>query len=633
MRAFKKPAGVVETEMAPAGKLLPTIRELNDMGLLPCRRLLAVSAIAILVVAFEGVGIAMLLPLLDFIQAKGDVAGLQERSGMWRYIVETYDFFGIRVTLLTLCLTVFALMLMRQATAYVNLVWRTQLRHDAGRKMSVRLFRSLFESNARHIQQFGTGSFAYLLATQVQAANALLNSFGQLWILTLTFIAYGSIILVVTPLTSVLALGVVALAVAGITRYVRKSGVLSQKLVYIGEYWTNFVTERYRGWRLIKLGGALDQETEKAREFTDRIYRQSVGLARIQGRIELIVSPIIILMVLAALYISVEYFSISIGVITLFVVIVMRLMPVARGLANLRQSIAVQRANLDRVMLAFHEAAEAKEMDDGTKVFDGKFEKIIFDDVTFQYAGGQIPALKQVSTDIVVGELTAVMGPSGAGKSTLIDLLPRLLTATEGTIFIDKTPIDQFSLKSLRQQIAYVSQEPLIFQGTVLENIRYLRQNATEEDVREACRIAFADDFIQAMPDQYLTILGEGGAGLSGGQRQRIALARAYLTRPSILILDEPTSALDYESEHEVQKALEDIARERGLTVIVIAHRLSTVRNADKLIVLVEGRLKESGMPEELSHSDSWYAKMLSLDTEPPQQQGENENPAADALV
>jgi ABC-type multidrug transport system fused ATPase/permease subunit len=159
-----------------------------------------------------------------------------------------------------------------------------------------------------------------------------------------------------------------------------------------------------------------------------------------------------------------------------------------------------------------------------------------------------------------------------------------------------------------------VSQEPIVFDASVRDNLRYLRREATQQEIEQACRAAFADEFIEAMPEGYDTRLGEGGARMSGGQRQRLVLARAYLARPSILILDEPTSALDYDSERKVQRALEGLVKELDITLIVIAHRLSTVRNADHVIVLRDGRVIEAGAPAELNRTDSWFAAVMSAD-------------------
>ncbi|MDQ8183214.1 ABC transporter ATP-binding protein [Pelagicoccus sp. SDUM812005] len=224
---------------------------------------------------------------------------------------------------------------------------------------------------------------------------------------------------------------------------------------------------------------------------------------------------------------------------------------------------------------------------------------IEFKDVSFSY--GETPALKSANARIQKGDICALVGPSGAGKSTFANLVPRFYDVTSGSITLDGQDLRRFRLNDLREQIAIVSQEPVLFDDSILENIRLGRQDATDAEVREAARQAFAHEFISDQtncPDGYDTLVGERGARLSGGQKQRIAIARAFLRNAPILILDEATSALDSESEAKVQAALDKLVS--GKTVLIIAHRFSTIKNANKILVFNEGEIKDSGSHEEL---------------------------------
>ncbi len=231
--------------------------------------------------------------------------------------------------------------------------------------------------------------------------------------------------------------------------------------------------------------------------------------------------------------------------------------------------------------------------------------------VRFRYAGSP-DILKGISFVAEGGKTTALAGPSGAGKSTIISLIPRFYDPAEGEILIDRQNIADVTKSSLRRAIAYVSQQPYLFEGTIRDNIRYGRPEASDAEVEEAAKLAYAHDFILAQPKGYDTPVGENGVTLSGGQRQRLSIARALVRNAPILLLDEATSALDTESEAAVQKALEEAMK--GRTVIVIAHRLSTIQRADKIIVMNDGEIVEEGTHQSLARrEDGLYARLNQL--------------------
>ncbi len=232
--------------------------------------------------------------------------------------------------------------------------------------------------------------------------------------------------------------------------------------------------------------------------------------------------------------------------------------------------------------------------------------EVRFVDVSFAYAP-ETPVLRHVSFTAPAGKTTAIVGPSGAGKSTLVSLLEHFYDPTGGVIEIDGQDIAKVTKASLRGQIAYVSQQPYLFEGSIRDNIRYGRPDATDAEVEDAARLAQAVDFIAQQPHGWETMVGENGVTLSGGQRQRISIARAILRDAPVLLLDEATSALDNESEQRVQKALEQVMK--GRTTLVIAHRLSTVVDADQIIVMDDGRVVETGTHRSLVARDGVYAR------------------------
>ncbi|QCO38980.1 ABC transporter ATP-binding protein [Leptospira interrogans] len=241
-----------------------------------------------------------------------------------------------------------------------------------------------------------------------------------------------------------------------------------------------------------------------------------------------------------------------------------------------------------------------------------KIEKgLSFNNVTYMYPGAKNPAIQEINLEIAKGETIALVGASGAGKSTLVDLVPRLIDPQEGKVLIDGIDLRDLDLSNLRKRIGIVSQQVFLFNGSIRENICYGNQNVTEEQLRTACEQAFAMEFILSFEEGLDTIVGERGVMLSGGQRQRIAIARALLLNPEILILDEATSALDTESERLVQEALESLYKNR--TVIIIAHRLSTVQIANRIFTMEDGKIVESGTHTELLQLDGKYKKLYDI--------------------
>lgn len=305
--------------------------------------------------------------------------------------------------------------------------------------------------------------------------------------------------------------------------------------------------------------------------------------------------------------------ELSFGDLTAFVIYTTFVGGSMAGFADLYSQLQKTIGSTQRVREVLKEAIESIDMD---KRDINESERLMgsvrFENVSFSYPSRpEINVLQQVTIASKSGQQIALVGPSGAGKSTMVSMLLRFYHPNQGMIYFDDKPIDVVSLSALRKQIAFVPQDVLLFGGTIRENIAYGKPDATLAEIAEAARQANAHEFIERFPEGYDTIVGERGVKLSGGQRQRIAIARAILKNPVILILDEATSSLDSASEQLVQDALDNLMKNR--TSFVIAHRLSTVRNADNIYVLDKGQIVESGTHDELITKDGLYKSLCKL--------------------
>ena len=359
-----------------------------------------------------------------------------------------------------------------------------------------------------------------------------------------------------------------------------------------------------------------DREQQRFRQFADAAIRTQQRGALLGGINSLSSGLVTTLGVGTILYLGARHVldgRLSVGGILVFVVYLTSLQSQVRVLANLNAAWRSFSASLDRVIETVEAAPEVQDQARATPLPRVRGQ-IRFDRVVFGYETGH-PVLRGLSLEASPGQTMAIVGASGAGKTTLVSLIPRFFDPWEGRVLIDGTDVREVGLRSLRQQVALVLQDPFLFPLSVAENIAYGRPQATRAEIEAAARAANASVFIEKLPEGYETVLGERGTTLSGGERQRLSIARALLKDAPILILDEPTSALDAETERLILEALSRLML--GRNTFIIAHRLSTVRQADRIAVLHDGGVAESGTHAELMARGRLYAHLHNIQFEP----------------
>lgn len=377
-------------------------------------------------------------------------------------------------------------------------------------------------------------------------------------------------------------------------------------------------TEIFGGMRVVRAFGRQRTETGRAMTGNHLMARQELSVWWWQRTIELVWGTLIplcsgVLMLYGGL--RVIDGALTVGELTMFLVYLLMLLQPLAVLAESAAAFQNSLSGLDRVLDLLGKPSEPAGQ--GAIISKASVQGAIeIDEVTFSYDDDDpalAPAVRDVSLSIQPGQVVALVGQSGAGKTTLCNLVARFYEPSLGTIRLDGRDVREIDLESYRQLLGVVEQDVFLFDGTVAENIAYGRREATLEEVREAARLAYAEDFIEKLPRGFGSIIGERGVKLSGGQRQRIAIARAILADPKLLILDEATSNLDSESERAIQRGLETLLADR--TSLIIAHRLSTIQDADLIVVMRDGQIVETGSHDELLLRDGQYAEMVRLQT------------------
>lgn len=496
---------------------------------------------------------------------------------------------------------------------YLQNYWMVGIAQQVVYRMRTGLFEHLQRLPVSFFDKRQHGELMSRMTNDIENVSTTLNSsFIQVFSSILTLTGTVVVMLWLSPLLTVLTLVIIPLmyiSMQWITK--RTSRLYKEQQAAIGDL-NGFIEETISGQKIVK---AFSQEPCVMDEFllkSERLRRTGFWAWTYSGFIPKVMNFLnnasfaIVAGVGGVLALN---GSISIGVIVIFTEYARQFTRPLNDLANQFNTVLSAIAGAERV---FAIMGEPEEQDDAAANADKKLQGLVeFDNVSFKYEGAEEDwTIRNVSFTVGIGQTAALVGATGAGKTTIMQLLARFYDAAEGQIRLDGTPIEAMSRETLRSQIAFVLQDPFLFEATVRENIRYGLLDATDEEVVEAARKANAHDFIVKLPNGYDTVLKGDGSMISQGQKQLLSIARALIADPAILLLDEATISIDTVTELKIQEALERLMK--GRTSFVIAHRLNTVRQADLVLVMEMGELVEFGKQEALIKSGGKYAKMLS---------------------
>lgn len=585
---------------------------------------------AILSIIFGLINFTLLIPLFEVLFNQVDEQTMQEMQTLpsFRlsidYVIDVFNYYFIQIierynkvgALVFVCTIIVISVFLANLFRYIAGVTLAKIRATVIYNLRMQVFEKVSLLHLGYFSSERKGDIISRMTNDVQEVeNSVVNSMRVAFKEPATIIGYFVVLFFMSVKLTLFTLIVMPISgtiISEITRRLKTQATQSQES--LGRI-VNILDEVLSGMRIVKAFNARNFVVKKfgteVKEYADlnvaigRRQELASPLSEFMG-----VFVVAGILLFGGMMVLNNNSELEASEFITYIIIFSQILPPAKVISTAVSTIQRGLASGERIFSTIDTKPVVKDKPDARTITSFQ-RNIVFDQVSFSYEQDTI--LKNLSFTIEKGKTVAIVGPSGGGKSTIADLIPRFYDPVEGIIYLDDVPLGDYKTDDVRKLMGIVTQESILFNDTIFNNIAFGISNATEEDVMQAAKIANAHDFIMNTPDQYQTSIGERGTKLSGGQRQRISIARAILKNPPILILDEATSALDSESEKLVQEALANLMKNR--TSIVIAHRLSTIQHADEILVVQQGSIIERGKHETLVEQGGLYYKLTEMQT------------------
>jgi len=555
----------------------------------------------------EGVGLGFILPIVELVQTDTPPS---QADGIMGMFVTVYQTLGIPFTLGYVVVGVAAVMTVRYTMSFTVAWLREALRNYYIRDLQIRAFDNALDAKVEYFDQEGSDDILNAIITQTMYAGRVIMRIVQFLAQTFLSLVYLLIALVMAPWLTVASLVVLGGITVLMRRVVEPGYELGDVVADANERRQEAAQAGMQGIRDIRIFGVADELFDDFVDAVDQYTDAQISLRRNEAAIQNFYNLMVAVSVFVLIYFALRFVDLSFGALAVFLFAMFRLGPRVSNLNTKLYRIENDLPHLVRTQKFIEVLEQYEEIDEGTREVPEVIEQVEFDDVWFSYDGEE-NVLRGIDFEVEKGEFVAFVGQSGAGKSTIVSLLARLYDYDRGEIRANGVPIEQMAVDEWRSQITVVRQDPFIFNDTLEYNLTIGNRDASRSEIERVCEIAKVDEFTDDLPNGYDTMLGDDGVRLSGGQKQRVALARALLEDAELLILDEATSDLDSNLEKEVQDAIE--AMERDYSIITIAHRLSTVENADRIYTVENGQVSECGTHNELIAGDGTYAELYTI--------------------
>ncbi|MDP3935323.1 MAG: ABC transporter ATP-binding protein [Candidatus Giovannonibacteria bacterium] len=557
----------------------------------------------------ESIGINAVIPLFSFL-SKDQAAGADFIS---RAIENFFLYAHLEYTMASLLVFIISLFIIKAAALFwANYVAaRTTAAFET--KTRNELFSATLKADWPYLSEQKVGYLDQTLTNDVDQSSKLLSYISYSIIVFANLITYGFLIVNISWVVALFTLVFGGAVLLALKPLFNKNTAVSEAIGKLYKELAHYVNENVLGMKTVKAAFVEENVLKRSNKYFEEIKSLNLRVTALRNATTVLIQPVGLIFVIA---VFAFFYKMTVFNFASFAVIVYAINKIFAFIQQAQSNLHTIHAQVPYLLSVLkykNEAKKHEEYDLGTAGFHFQ-NKLEFKNVDFSYKHREQGVLKNVSFSVKKGEMVGLIGPSGAGKTTVVDLILRLYLPQKGAILLDEKEISDIRMENWRKNIGYVSQEIFLLNDTIENNIKFYSGAVTEKDIIEAARMANIDDFINSLPEKFATVVGERGILLSGGQRQRIILARVLARRPQVLILDEATSALDNESEILIQEAIDGLKGK--VTVLAIAHRLSTVKASDKLIVLDDGKIIEEDSPEELlKNKDSYFFKVYNLRT------------------
>ncbi|ELY79675.1 ABC transporter ATP-binding protein [Natrinema pallidum DSM 3751] len=563
--------------------------------------------LGIVAAILEGVGLGFILPIVELVRLSDPAS---QADGLLGLFVVAYQTAGIPFTLGYVVLGV-SLVMVARYTASFGVTWlREAVRTYYIRDLQDRAFRNALNAKVSYFDEEGSDDILNAIVTQTTYAGRVIQRVIQLLQQGFLATVYFVVAFVMAPVLTI-ATGIILCGFTVFFRQVIESGYdVGDRVAEANEERQEAVQAGTQGIRDVRIFGVADELYRDFRDAIEKFTVERITLRRNEAAINNFYNLVVAVSVFVLIYFALTFADLSLGSLGVFLFAMFRLGPRASNVNQLFYQVENDLPHLVRTIAFVEDLEERQEPQDGDLDAPEEVTHVEFDDVHFSYDGDE-QVLRGIDFEVKKGEFIGFVGQSGAGKSTIVSLLARMYEIDDGEIRANGVPIDEMALEDWRDRISVVRQNPFVFNDTLRYNLTIGNRGVSDAELDRVCEIAKVDEFLGELPKGYDTMLGDDGVRLSGGQKQRVALARALLEEADLLILDEATSDLDSNLEKQVQQAVEEM--DRDYAIVTIAHRLSTVKNADRIYTVEEGKITEAGKHRELVEENGKYAELYGI--------------------